>query len=347
MKRSVALVHALSFVLLAACQVQQTPSARSFPDAPRELFILNSLAETISVYDADSGVIHNDAVTTGSWPNDIYYRADRLYVINSGDNSIWVYDESSLEKIAEIYLGKNRNPWTIIPAGDGPKAYVPNWVSGSVSIVDVESYELLGEIEGVGAAPEGGCYANGKIYVCCTGYTSAGFGEGSVTVIDTASDTVITKIPTGPETNPQTAIAIPGAHTIHVVLSGPLGAGEGAILAIDTDTNTVIGQAVPIGGEPSIDPQALDESGEIAYLSGNGGVMAYDYTTFAIIAGPTDPVYGTGDIMNSYSSVVYRNNILYVADFNGDRIAVTNLITGETENIEGSDGPQELIFTEE
>ena len=350
MKPSTNLMLISAFALLASCQVEQTPSARTFPDAPRELFILNSLAETISVYDADSGTVHNDAVTTGSWPNDILYREGKLYVVNSGDNSVWAYDESTLEKTGEIYLGKNRNPWTIIPSGDTQKAYVPNWVSGSVSVVDLATLTLTDEIEGIGTGPEGGCFANGKIYICCTGYASEGFGEGSVAVIDVTTDTVVARIPTGTGTNPQTAVAVPGSNTVHVFLSGPLGAGAGAVLVIDTVTDTAAGGTAPslvTGGEPSADAQSLDESAGIAYLAGNGAVIAYDYETLTISAGYDNPVYGTGNPMNSYSDTVYNNGMLYVADFNADSLAVIDLSTGGVTTIEGSDGPQELVFTEE
>ncbi|MBN2509783.1 MAG: YncE family protein [Spirochaetales bacterium] len=346
MNHPIILQTVLLTLILSSCELAQTPETRNFPDARREVFILNSLAETISVYHPDTAELYNDAVTTGTWPNDILYHDGRLYVVNSGDNSIWVYDESTLARTGEIYLGPNRNPWTIIPSGDGPKAYVPNWVAGSISVIDLETLTLLSEIENAGQGPEGGCSTGGKIYVCCTGYTASGFGEGSVAVIETAGDTMAKIINTGEGSNPQSAFAVNG--TVYVILSGRPSDNSGGILVIDTATDTVV-QSLPTGGEPSVDPQALDRDRGIAYLSGNGGVMALNYTASPplLLQDAVHPVYGTQDLMNSYPGVVYHEDILYVTDFNNDKFVVIDLNTGGTTTLDGSYGPQELVYTEE
>ena len=85
-------------ILLAACPSGVViEEARSFDD-DREVFVINNLAQTLSVINADTLEIQNDIqLTGGSSPYSLFERDGKLYVVNSLSNTIVRFDESTLD----------------------------------------------------------------------------------------------------------------------------------------------------------------------------------------------------------------------------------------------------------
>ena len=69
------------------------------------------------------------------------------------------------------------------------------------------------------------------------------YGSDTVSVIDTATNTVITTIPVG--ATPWGVAVTPDGSRVYVANSG-----DNAVSVIDTISNTVIGSPIPVGSQP-------------------------------------------------------------------------------------------------
>ncbi|HUV06280.1 MAG TPA: YncE family protein [Spirochaetia bacterium] len=353
-------------VSLLACMRDPyiAPAERDIPDLDREVFVINGLAETLSIIDPATLDIYNDVLVVGMWPNHILFHGGKLYITNSGDNSIRIYDETTFRELGEIYTGKGTNPWSVILKTGTDKAYVPTFAAGEVAVVDLATAAVDKRIA-VGTGPEGGAFDpdRNKLYVCNTSwdYESFGFNEGTVSVIDGATDTVIRTISVedgsyelGQGSNPQAAIALPDIDEIHIVCTGKNGgpdSDDGKIVIIDAITDTVKG-TLPIGGSPLWSADAIDPDNRIVYLAGIGGVMSYYYGLGLGSGDPPVILHGSGSYIIAGSDLEHdlfsgvavdtQNNLIFVCNYTGDRIIVLQRSEpyDTVEEIEGSDGAQ-------
>ncbi len=220
----------------------QPQNGRFFADNEEEIFVFNSLAESISVIDPVKQVMYDDVVLTGAEPNHGICFNNSVYVVNSRDNSIHVIEEDRLLLTDQFYLGNNRNPWMLVRIPLTDYAYIPNFVSGTVSCLDLVSGTVRAEIE-VGTAPEGAAWINDRLFVCNTAwdYETFGFKQGTVTVIDTVTDQVLRTITVA--TNPQAAVVFPSLNEVHIVCTGKnssAGADDGSVCILDAQTGDLL-----------------------------------------------------------------------------------------------------------
>ena len=115
-KAAVLLSAALFFITGCPQQPPDKGGVRApVPDLKREIFVVNGLAETVSIVNPeavlnpggdiasgdyiDNGTmvdltkmdIYNDALLVGKWPNHVLYYDGRLFVSSSGENRVEVY----------------------------------------------------------------------------------------------------------------------------------------------------------------------------------------------------------------------------------------------------------------
>ncbi len=382
---------AAAAVLLSGCP--QAPPGRggersTMPDLKREIYIINGLAETVSIINPDAVVnpggditpdqyidngntvdltkreIYNDMLLVGKSPNHILYYDDKLYITSSGENIVEVYDESTFAWVGEIDLGAGTNPWMVVRAGDTNKGYVPGFAAGDVAVVNLDTYGVSARVP-AGAGPEGAAYINGKVFVSNAAWSqeSAGFGMGTVTVIDTATDTAEATVDIGEGTNPQSVIAFPGLNEVHVICTGKNGgddSDDGEIVIIDADPANqdykTIKQRLFIGGSPTGGAGGVDTGRNRVYLSGVGGLQSYDYGdgtagSAAVIHDSSDYIIvGDDPGQDFYSGVVYdpQTDVIFVTLFTYDTIIA---LDGETYDrlgeITGSDGVQFPVLSAE
>lgn len=348
--------------LLFSCEKPHAPSGRNFPDAAREIFLINGNAESISVLNADTLEMHSHVMLTGTFPNDLVYYQDRLFVVNSGSNSISVYDESTFSLIGEVDLGSGRNPMKLI-VDDAHQGWIPNLLRGSLSVIDMDTLELIisGEEEiMVGAAPEGGCYLNNRIFVCNTGGFNSDTGgfnyNGSLTVINKQSYEELETLDLGPDTNPRSAQAFPDLNQVHVYLNGLNDQDDGKILVYQVpagEGNIEQIGTYDIGGNPSFSGSARDSVHQRVFLSGQGGVSAYNPQTMEILYSSDSFLYpASADYSILFGGVAvdsvldrvlitdFNNDSLYLLEKDGERY---NLI----ETLDGDDGVQIPLLVEE
>ncbi len=217
-----------------------------------------------------------------------------------------------------------------------------------IAVVDILKKNIVARIN-VGTGPEGCALVGNKLYVANTSwdYGTFDFLQGTVSVIDINTYKVIKTINT--DKNPQSIIAFPAGNEVHVVCTGNNGgpdSDDGKINIIDTGSDTII-STISIGGSPS--GFAVDET--TVYLSGVGGVQAYDYEAGTIL-------YGSGNYLISgqnkesdvFSGIAidYVYNHIFVCNYTHDKIIVLDCVSRKIiKEIQGSDGPQSPVFHHE
>lgn len=236
-------VAALAALLATGCG---SSGSKLGTAASGNLYVLNGLAETLSVVDTTKGTVSNNVLTAGKWPNQVACRAGRGYIVNSGSNNVQQFDPTTNTTTTTFTLPTGSNPYWITFASDA-KAYVSNLMTNTVQVLNLSGSGSVGAAITVDTAPEGMVVVGHYLYVCCTAVTWPTYGNGQVTVIDTTTDTVVKHIATGPATNPQMA-ALGADGRVYVLCTGDGSTVNGQLVTIDTTTNALSGPPLPLSG---------------------------------------------------------------------------------------------------
>jgi YVTN family beta-propeller protein len=161
-----------------------------------------------------------------------------------------------------------------------PFAYIPNFGSNNVSVIDTATNTVIGSPVPVGSFPIGVAVnpAGTRVYV-------ANEIGGTVSVIDTATNTVVATIPVG---SFPIGVAVNPAGT-RVYVTTYVG---GTVSVIDTATNTVVA-TITVGTLPF--GVAVNPAGTRVYVtnSGSNTVSVIDTATNTVMGSPitvgTDP----------------------------------------------------------
>jgi YVTN family beta-propeller protein len=115
---------------------------------------------------------------------------------------------------------------------------------------------------------------------------SANGGPGTVSVIDTATNTVVATVPVGVQ--PEGVAVTPDGK--HAYVTNFTGLAIGTVSVIDTATNTVVA-TVPVGYGPT--GVAVTPDGKHAYVANNFGNFIPNFGTVSVIATATNTVVAT------------------------------------------------------
>ncbi len=305
------------------------------------LFVENSLGESVSRVDLTENRIWNDVFTTGNVPNQIKVKGDSLYILNSVSSTLQIVNLNTQKNVATIDLGTNKNPWNFAFCKSSGLIFVTNLMANSVSVVDIGKGAVVDSIT-VGQAPEGIVAVGKRVYVTNTAFdaTTFSYGQGSVTVIDAASRSVVDSILT--PINPQN-LAVDAGGRIHVVCTGNFSTVPGSVLVVDLGSNSVL-DTVVVGGTPSsitIAPNGVAYLGAGGWVT-NGNVLAYNASTFEVLHGADNPIRtatGAMDVLADDAGHVF------VAAFNEDRVDVIDTKADSVvDSYEVGDGPQSLAL---
>ncbi len=333
MKSLFAFFTLLIITLFIGCEDTITPPIEN---SSKTIYVLNSSAETISKINMEDETITQDIVTTGTIPNRIRIFDDRIYVVSSGDDNIKVIDPNDDTQILmTIGLDAGSNPWDIAFANNG-KAYTTNYLSNTVSVVELSSGTIIKNID-VGISPEGLIYKDGFLYVTNTGYSGWGtpYTNPSVSIIDVSKEEVVETI--SAPINPQDLAFAPNGK-LHVLCTGDYATTFGNVLVIDVDSKTAV-DTIMVGGSPG-DIEITDDG--IGYCSAwgdgvNGFIYSYNTTNGDVLAGSDDPIR----VGVNLSQIQYdaSENVLwipYMAEWAGDGFVqkfdvTTNKVTWTSE----------------
>lgn len=331
---------------LAGCLEKHSPPTAPPPpiggnaSVPSDrVLVVNTLSETLSSLDPDTGTLTVQAAVAGTWVNRVTTGPDsrRLLLTNSGANEVEILDAIDLSPIVRVDLGPARSPWTAVVV-DGARILVTNWLAGTVQLASVTG-PLIGSPLATTPGPEGVLVRDGRAFVACTHFRSeGGYGPGRVDVVELASWQVVASIPVG--SNPQDLAFAPDGH-LHVVCTGTPGdvAGDGTVHVIDPTSNVVTG-VVPIGGSPG--RIASDGAGVMWTVGYSGGLRSYDAGSLAMFPDPDDPALrGPGLSAVAFDPV---RDALYVTHFDGDLLLELAAATGEVQAVwQVGDGPVDVL----
>ena len=176
------------------------------------LFVVNQGSNSVSVIaTATDTVVQTIAV--GASPNFAKYdpTLKRVYVTNSGGNSVSVIDASGgvpFPAPATVTVGST--PTSVTALADGSRAYVANSGSGTVSVINATSLTVTKTI-GVGTTPLSLDSSSDSKRVVVANRDTVNAGSaiiGSISDIDTATDTVIVTLIPG-RSNPRFVVITP------------------------------------------------------------------------------------------------------------------------------------------
>jgi YVTN family beta-propeller protein len=304
--------------LVVGCEKSDNGTTPAPPATSSALYVLNGLGKTLSVIDLNTGGVTNNVANCGTYPNQVVYNNGKLYVVNSGSNNVQIFDATSFTLQATITLPANNNPMTIAILSD-TKAYIACSQSNMVILVNPTTQGVVKNIP-AGVATSGVIIANNKVYAMNSNYTFSGggtvYGQGTVSVISTTTDTVVATINVG--TNPQAAAIAPDGK-IHVVCSGDYGATPGVVSVIDPTTDAVV-KTVAVGGTPG--NIAISSISNRGYLGSFGtGLITYNALTYAIVDSVSHQLLGKG---GSGTAIDLSGNV-YVADFGNSQVDKLNV----------------------
>ncbi|MDE0297027.1 MAG: hypothetical protein OXN17_00165 [Candidatus Poribacteria bacterium] len=257
-------------------------------------------------------------------PSDLVAQENLLYVVTQIRDPFFdprggyveVIDLLTHSTIEKIAIESDTTPKQIAIV-ESSKAYVTGLYSDKVDVVDLNRHQVIKRIS-VGQMPDGITVLNGKAYVANSAYSKekgtwniSYDDNSSVTVIDTATDTVLKTIPMPINTS---SIANDGESSV-IAVSGGVGDWivpggiPGTIAIIDTVTDEIV-DTVDLedrAGNPAVD------SMKRLFIS-SGGLLVYDLVNGQWLHGVDNPFSDLGGV-----GAIDQDDNLYItkADWTG------------------------------
>ena len=250
-------------------------------------------------------------------PSDLIAQENLLYVVNQIRDPFFdprggyveVIDLQTRSTVGKISIDSDTTPKQIALV-ESSKAYVTGLYSDKVDVLDLNRYRVIKRIP-AGQAPDGITVLNGKAYVANSAYVkeegtwNVSYDDNSsVTVIDTANDTVLKTIPMPINT---CGITNDGESKVIAVSAGVgdwivPGGIPGTIVIIDTATDEI---ADTIDLEKSAGSPAVDSMKRLFISS--GGLLVYDLLGNQWLHGPENPFSDLGGV-----SAIDQDDNLYI-----------------------------------
>jgi len=253
--------------------------------------------EVVQVPDPLSAASTQTAIHLGSgmapWGIAVSVSGDKVYVANSGGNSVSVIDTASNTAAAsKVNVGKR--PYGIAVNPKKPRLYVTNYDDNSVSVIETDQDGLpvlaptlvnangkpFSKPHGIAVDPAGA-----YVYVANEGNGTA---SGTVSVIDTGNDTVLQKVTVGK--GPVGVAVSPAGDKVYVVNSI-----DHTVSVIDTTKNYAVTTPMDSGGTLT-KHIVFNPAGSIAYAThfGSGDVSVIDVTSGNVVdVAPADSTIHT------------------------------------------------------
>jgi len=290
------------------------------------LYVVNTLAKTLSIVDTVTGAVQNNVLSTGEAPNQVAFLNGVGYIVNSASNAVQRFNPSTHTTLGNIATGDNTNPWNLLFASN-TKAYVTNLVSNEVAVINLSTNQVSSTIP-VTAGPEGMAIVGNSLYVCCTNFSFATFtfDDGKLDIINTATDQVTGSVSLGVGANPQAVVQ--GADgMLYVVATGDFATAGTRVIRVNPTTNQVIGAPLALTGG------TLVNSGGIA-LAPNGRAFLADSNNalLHVIDTATGTVLRTGATglatgPNPLGVATSADGRVYVMNFGDDTVSVFDATT--------------------
>ena len=194
-------------------------------------------------------------------------------LVANGSGSVAVISAASNTEVASVTVGSG--PQTpVLDSGNG-YVYVPNSGSDTVSII-APTNSVVGTLN-VGTSPMQGVYdtINGDIYVANAGSPDA--GNGSVSVISGASNTVIATVAPAPSQRFSPGPPVVNSLSGDVYVSNQ---ASGGLYAISVATNTIISTIAP---DDLLGTPVFDSANGDFYATAPAGILVISESSSAVV----------------------------------------------------------------
>jgi YVTN family beta-propeller protein len=317
--------------LLAAALLSASTLANAAPFA----YVTNAFAPSVSVVDtATNQTTATVAFPAGSVPfgvaitpdfRKVYVTALDAWSIPCGPRqAVYVIDAAS-NALEGNPIEVGCSPTSIAIAPSGKHAYVANWFSGTVSVIDTATNAVSATIpvpntlEGIAISPDGQ-----RVYV------TSRASQDAVVVIDTGTNTVLETL-TGIGGAPKGIAVSPDGRLVFVTNEHIFG----TVTVIDSATNMVV-STIAVGDWPSA--VALTPDGTKAYVTNGGGgtVSVIDTAAYAVIGSPIT----VGNHPNSIA-ITADGTQAYVGNESGNTVSMIDIASNTvTTTIGGMSSPR-------
>lgn len=319
--------------LVSCIEKVETPSGPGgviLPSGEVVLFVLNTLSEDLSLLDVQGdSLLAHPWVRAGLWTNRMAWDSlfGRLWVVNSGDNALQVFHLAT-GQVDTVFLGQGRNPYDVAISPPYRRAFVTNWLTHTLSVVDLDSLKVEREV-GVCFNPQGVTVVGDQVLVACVDFLH-NYAGGGVMALDALTLDSLWFRPLA--TNPQTVVA-DAEGDLYVVATGDYGQVEGRLYRLDLEGN--VRDTVLLGGAPG----NLSIADRVLVITGfSGDVVLWDaFREQEIRRFPE----------NNVADGVLVGGRLFLALFDRDRVVAMDTATGEVlHTFPVGDGPVDLLPVE-
>jgi YVTN family beta-propeller protein len=293
----------------------------------------------LSIADLNTGIVTN-RISVG-FPLSIGLSIDqtRAFVSDFGDGRVFVIDTHTAAVLASIPVPQACG---IAVHPDGSAVYVASRGSGLIQVIDPVSLAVVSSIALPSGLPRGLAIspAGDRLYV------SHQDGDGTLTVIDTASNTVLGSTPTA--SNAQRVSLGPDGSKAYVSSRVPT-VGFEMVTIVDTSTLAIdasirlnpLANACPCAGEVAVHPD-----GTRFFVAAADAILEYDASTYALISS-TPMENSVSMVLSPDGSTAYLGGISGYQVFDTEARTVSPLIPcdfcGREEVVLSNVGPPPVI----
>ena len=266
--------------------------------AHKYAYVVNDGSNNVTVFDTainPAPIITSIPVGDQPWDAAMAPDGSRVYVTNQGiiptvPGSVSVIDAATNTVTTTIPVGNGTTGIAITP--DGTKAYVTNQADNTVSAIDTTTNTVIGLPIAVDFSPFDVAIApdGTKAYVTDSFFNETDFTlVGNISIIDTATNTVVSHINLG-TTLPEGIAIAPDGGKAYVANFGDAFAAEpepSSVSVVDLTTNTV-SATIPIGFFNNSKNVAITPDGTRAYVTigTDGTVVQIDIATNLVTGSP-------------------------------------------------------------
>jgi YVTN family beta-propeller protein len=312
-------------LLLNGCKKNDSiTDAGQLPSAANAVYIVNEGGynkgnASLTMYLPDAGTAYQDVFASvngrnlGDVAQDMVIYGKNAYIVVNNSQKIEVVTLETMKSVGTITIPGSKSPYKIAIYSD-TKGYVTNLYDNSVTVFNPTSLAIVKERIPVGLNPQEIILANGKLYVCNSGYGA----DSTVSVIDPLTDAVVKTIVVGKSPS-QIGTSVDGKLIVNCLgestdYTDPTKGPAGSIVKIDPATQTVTGSLVlptAVYGHPS--KMAISPLG-YAYVAVMGSVLKMETATMTVVNAKFIPLTTENIYGMAYDNATNR---LYLADAGG------------------------------
>jgi DNA-binding beta-propeller fold protein YncE len=286
----------LAALFCYGCRSNPTEPAGSTPVSTSGVYVVNEGNfqrgnSTLTVYLPDSNKAYQDVFAIangrnlGDTGNDIVVYGGKAYIVVSGSQRIEVISLATNKSVGTITFQGKRDPYKLVILNDA-KAFVTNLSDSSITEFNPSTLQIVTDRIKVGANPMGIAGANGKVYICNSGFGS----DSTVTVLNATSGTLIKTVFMG---DSPSEIGVGPNNEVIVKCDGrsdyakPANDTPGSISKINTDNDVVFSKVtLPLATYGHPGRMTISSKG-VGFFQAKTGVIKFSYTGSIISVGGT------------------------------------------------------------